>query len=429
VPLSREWGWTLMAPGRRLAHDARVVSYGSSRWLALLTMTRLAAAAAAVVLLTAHRVTDHDQALIAAGLAWTAISLIAFARSERLQHAPLAWFVDALAALTLVLLSEDFRSPFYVFALTTLILPATGLRFRGAMLWGAGFTLGYLAVAIRTDRLSAWTLQSTISLETVATHLLVPLVITSALGYAGELLRRLRAERERSERLAVQSERQRIAWELHDSAKQRVHAAHLVLTAMPPDLPPAAGAILDQALAELRGAGADMDTSVAELRRPLEGRAVDRMLHERARELSVGARADIDVHGELPPLSPLVANHAYRIAAEALTNAVRHGQARHIEVTMDPGPRGRGRADDNGRADGNGHGDGNGHAGPTIVVRDDGVGLPAIPRPGSHGLRSMRNRAETIGGRLQFGRGPEGRGTSVTLELPTDDQISQGATP
>ena len=43
-----------------------------------------------------------------------------------------------------------------------------------------------------------------------------------------------------------------------------------------------------------------MDTSVAELRAPLEGRPVDLLLRERARELSVASPAQITVHGGLP---------------------------------------------------------------------------------------------------------------------------------
>jgi signal transduction histidine kinase len=53
-------------------------------------------------------------------------------------------------------------------------------------------------------------------------------------------------------------------------------------------------------------------------------------------------------------------------------------------------------------------------------VRDDGRGLPAIRRPGSNGLRSMRARADTIGATLSLGPGDGGRGTSVVLCLSTD---------
>jgi signal transduction histidine kinase len=366
-----------------------------SRWLDLMAMTRLLGAAVAVLLLMAHDVSDYDGWLIIATVGWTAFSLGAYGASERLQHSPVAWMVDTVVALGLVYLSTDWRSPFYVFALTTLILPATELRFRRAVGWGLMFTGAYLLVAIATERLGEETFQRAVRLEIIVTHLMIPIVVVLALGYAAELLHQLRDERARRERLAVQAERERIAWELHDSAKQRVHAAHLVLSALDGRLDDGARGIVEHALAELRSATADMDTSVAELRAPLDGRPVDLLLRERARELQVASSAAISVHGGLPDLPPLVATHAYRIAAEALTNAVRHSGATTIEVDL--------------RAD---------RDVASIVVRDDGLGLPESDRPGSHGLPSMRNRAQTIGADLDLARGPSGRGTVVTLDLP-----------
>jgi signal transduction histidine kinase len=332
-----------------------------SRWLSLLVVTRLLGAAVAIALIAAHQVSDHDPELVIATLAWTGLSLSAFLTFDRLSRSAVAWLVDSAVALLLILLSTDWRSPFYVFALTTLILPATGLGFRRAVGWGIAWMLAYLVVAIQTERLGGETFERAVRLEIVATHLMVPLVVVLALAYASELLTRLQRERERGERLAIESERQRIAWELHDSAKQRVHAAHLVLTALDGRLTQGDRRIVDHALDELRAATGDMDTSVAELRAPLEGRAVDELLRERADALRDASPAAIAVDGALPPLPPLVATHAYRIAAEALTNAVRHGQAARIEVRMRADP-------------------------PAVVVRDDGVGMPEHPRPGSHGL-------------------------------------------
>lgn len=366
----------------------------AGRWFALLVMTRLLGAGVAVALLAAHRVTAHDELLMALVVSYTGASLGGLHAAPALRGSRALWALDALAGLALIWWSGDWRSPFYVLALTTLVLPVTTLRFRSGIAWGVAFAASYGVVGVLTERLGTSTFQDTIRLETAATHLMVPVLVSIALAYASDLLARLAAERERAERLAVQTERQRIAWELHDSAKQRVHAAHLVISSLPPLVGDGAGELVAHALAELRAAAADMDTSVAELRMPLEGRPVDELVRRRAEELAAASRAGIEVAGSLPPLPPGVAAHSYRIVAEALTNAVRHADAQKISVRMAPDP-------------------------PSVTVTDDGSGLPAVPRPGSHGLRTMRDRADTIGARLDVVSGADGRGTAVRLLLPT----------
>jgi signal transduction histidine kinase len=366
------------------------------RWFALLSMTRLLGAVLAIGLLVAHRVTHADPLLALITALWTPLSLVVLRSTQDAPWAPAVWLADTLAAFGLVLAGGDWRSPFYVYALTTLVLPATSLPWRQAVAWGLGFSGLYGVLALLTNKLPADTLTNTIRLETLATHLFVPVVVSTTLAYSSVLLGRLRAARGQSERLALQAERQRIAWELHDSAKQRVHAAHLMLSALDGSAGEAQNrALLDGALAELRNATADMETSVAELRTPLDGRPVDELLRERAAELSQTGVARIAVDGRLPSLPPLVAAHTYRIAAEALTNAVRHAGCSAITVTLATATEGI-----------------------TLVIADDGVGMPAEPRPGGHGLRSMHGRAETIGARLDIGPGPGGRGTAVALALP-----------
>jgi signal transduction histidine kinase len=102
------------------------------------------------------------------------------------------------------------------------------------------------------------------------------------------------------------------------------------------------------------------------------------------------------VLGSVPDLDPLHAAHAYRIAAEAMTNAVRHANAASVEVRL--GTSAPGRA--------------------VLTVSDDGCGMPAVVRPGSTGLLAMRNRARTIGGDLTLEEGPGGSGTLVAIEFP-----------
>lgn len=372
----------------------------SDRWLSLFLLTRSVAVLVALFLLAAHRVSSHDTTLFVAAVIYGGGSLALAARFERLRRHPVCWVVDAVVVLALIDGSEDFRSPFYLLMLTVLIFPCTTLPRRAAVGFAAVLTAAYFGVAVITG-LEPRTLEVTVSLETVATHVMVPLLVGVALAYAANTLRRLGAEQDRSQRLAIEAERKRIAWDLHDSAKQRVHAAHLLLTALEPSLPESSRPALDQALGELRAAAGDMATSVSELRSPLESKPLTVALRRRAAELQPTTDAVITVTGRAPELSPLVASHAYRIAAEALANAVRHARAAHIDVTVAADQRLL-----------------------RLDVSDDGHGLPpSAPPDGSNGLRSMRNRAEAIGARLDIGPGEHGGGTAVRLTIPLEEGV------
>lgn len=94
-------------------------------------------------------------------------------------------------------------------------------------------------------------------------------------------------------------------------------------------------------------------------------------------------------------LGPDAADHLYRIAQEAVTNARRHGNAQVIEVTLDIRP-----------------------TTVRLEVLDNGVGLAAPPEDAvGMGLRIMKYRAGMIGARLSIGRGDHG-GTLVACECP-----------
>lgn len=365
----------------------------SEPWLALFVSTRLVAAGVALGLLALLHVSDADTELAAATVGWTAVSLLALRAVPGLDRRLWAWLADGAVALLFVWLSTDWRSPFYVYALSTLVLPATALRFRPAVGWGVGFTAAYFVLVVVLERVGGEEVRQGVRLEIAATHLVVPLVVVLALAHATLILGRLRDQQQRSERLAIRAERQRLAWELHDSAKQRVHAAHLILSAINGDMPGTGRDLVDRAMTELGAATGDMDTTVGELRSAVDGRPVGRLIRERAEGLSRAAGVPIEVHGELPDLPEAVAAHVYRVAAEGLTNAVRHARASHIEIALCAEP-------------------------PQIRITDDGDGIPESVRPGSHGLRSMRHRAETIGAELRWISEP-GHGTTVVLDLPT----------
>jgi signal transduction histidine kinase len=293
----------------------------------------------------------------------------------------------------MVLHTHDFRSAYYPIWLTTLALPAAFLPRLQAAWLAIGSSVAMFAVAVlggpSPGRLGP------ISAETLAIHVSLPFFLVGSLAYAADALRRLQDERTERERLAIEAERQRIAWDLHDSAKQRLHAAHLLVSSLHGRVPEALDPAVERAIVELESASADMDTSLAELRSPLEGRPLDEALRERAAELEGANHTRISVRGRAPSLSPLVAAHAYRIGCEALTNALRHADASTIEVELEHSAR-RFR----------------------LRVRDDGRGMPPTHRPGATGLLAMRSRAATIDAQLAVAPTEGGPGTTVVLDVP-----------
>ena len=105
----------------------------------------------------------------------------------------------------------------------------------------------------------------------------------------------------------------------------------------------------------------------------------------------------IDAEEPLPPLPAAVEVAAYRIVQEALTNVVRHADARECTVHLvfaGPGERDA----------------------LCLEVRDDGRGLPAGGRAGV-GTTSMRERAEELGGTCEL-TSLAGGGTRVHVSLP-----------
>ena len=87
----------------------------------------------------------------------------------------------------------------------------------------------------------------------------------------------------------------------------------------------------------------------------------------------------------------------YRIAQEAVTNAIKHGRAKFINISLEKNPDAT-----------------------TLTVTDDGVGLPEKRRDNEGmGLRIMAYRASMIGAAFQIERLPES-GTRVTCRLPSN---------
>jgi len=208
---------------------------------------------------------------------------------------------------------------------------------------------------------------------------------------------------ERSRELSVVEERTRLARELHDSVSQTLFSMSLIADAAASlvdrdpakaksqleglrDMARAAVAEMRSLIFELRPADLDAEGLVATLRKHVD---VLRSVHAAEIEFKEnGYRA----------LKPVVEREIYRVAQEAVGNALKHANAGRIEVAL---------------------GLANGTA--SLVVVDDGTGFDpddSQARATRLGITSMEERAEMIGGSLRIESGPQG--TRVQLEVPVE---------
>jgi len=213
--------------------------------------------------------------------------------------------------------------------------------------------------------------------------------------------RELQASREKDVELAALRERERLARDLHDSLGHALVAMTVQLEAIQRLYrvdPERGSAQIDELKALTRRSMADLRRSLDGLRAPGLG---ERKLSEAVQALSVevGQRAKVQIESRVPPevdaLSPAVQEALWRVAQESLTNIEKHAQARRVHLSAELQP----------------------HA-VTLVVKDDGVGLPpqAEALPGHYGLRGMRERVEGLGGTLTLNTA--NTGTTVEARLP-----------
>lgn len=202
------------------------------------------------------------------------------------------------------------------------------------------------------------------------------------------------------ERLA---ERTRIAQELHDTLLQGFVSASMQLHVAASDVPDALPAraslvrvhrlmrqVIDDGRGAVRGLRSEQPAA-----RPL-----DQALLALPAELAIDSNVEyrVTVGGTPRPLHPLVHEGVYRIGREAVVNALRHADARRIDVVID-------------------------YAGREfrLAVRDDGRGIDEPTRRdgrvGHWGLTGMRERADEMGARLTLWSRAHA-GTGVELVIP-----------
>ncbi len=198
-----------------------------------------------------------------------------------------------------------------------------------------------------------------------------------------------------------ETERQRIGQDLHDTVGQNLTGAAFLCTALaeklragdPRDAADAARIeeLLTQAIAQTRSItrglcliGTDGHSLAAAIRELATGT-----------EELFGVHCATECDEDAAVADTAIATHLYRIAQEAVNNALKHGRCRNVLVRLV--------ADDHGVR---------------LAVEDDGAGVPEqFDESRGVGLRSMRYRAAMIGGRLRVGP-RSGGGTVVECVVP-----------
>lgn len=215
--------------------------------------------------------------------------------------------------------------------------------------------------------------------------------------HAARLTADLQASRQRLV-TAREEERRRLRRDLHDGLGPQLASFNLTVDAarnyLTSDVQEA-DRLLGEFKTQTQEAIADVRRLVYGLRPPaLDQLGLVGALRERATALSSveGVQIVLSAPDSLPALPAAAEVAAYRIATEALTNVVRHAQARRAAVWLC--------LDD----------------ALYLAVDDDGVGLPAAWRAGV-GLSSMRERAEELGGSLRVESRAQG-GARVAARLP-----------
>lgn len=198
---------------------------------------------------------------------------------------------------------------------------------------------------------------------------------------------------------ALQAERKRLALELHDAVGQAHAGAVLRLECARDALDRAAPARddVDKALQLVRASTTEMrcalwDLYPEELQKVSLTGAVEALASDLIAANGLSVHCSFD--GMVRRLPPEIEKGLLRISQEALSNVIKHAQAREVRIDL--------------RFDA--------HQA-QLSVRDDGRGFQPERHSAGLGLTSMQNRASALGGEWAISSGA-GRGTEIRVSIP-----------
>lgn len=196
--------------------------------------------------------------------------------------------------------------------------------------------------------------------------------------------------------VAAETERGRWARELHDETLQGLASLKITLTLAMRSAPDRVRGVLESAVVQVEHDIAALHAIIADLRpTALDDLGLEpalRSLISGVAEAS-GLEASVSIQLGAARLARDVETIAYRVAQEALTNIVRHANARTVNVQVGL---------DAGRL--------------RLIVADDGLGISEIHAE-AYGIVGMHERAALASGEVEVTEA-RGGGTRVTLQLP-----------
>jgi len=243
---------------------------------------------------------------------------------------------------------------------------------------------------------------------------LIQTVIFLALGFSiSYLMTRIRKQQESLEnanihlshyastleQLTATRERNRLARELHDTLAHTLSGLSVQMETIKAywDIDPStARSLFEKALASAHSGLEETRRALKALRAsPLDDMGLSLALETMVKDASAraGIPVEISLPEKFPVISPDVEQCVYRVAQEAITNAINHSRADRISVKID---------EKEGKL--------------ILTVQDNGTGfdLPKINLDNHFGLQGMKERAELVGGQLEVNTAP-GQGTLVRL--------------
>lgn len=249
-----------------------------------------------------------------------------------------------------------------------------------------------------------WNLKHITMALSVVTGLLV-LVISLVVVLSRRRLREQERQREMSEAelVAILSERNRLAREIHDTLAQGLAATSVQLRLAKKSANGTSGDVcqhIDAAQLLVRGSLEEARSSIWNMRsHVLETGDLGSALGGILKQMSDGREIEtqFDVVGRVRRFAPVIENNILRVGQEAISNAVKHSAARHIQVKLKFGERQF-----------------------VLEVTDDGRGFDPQAPPssdGGFGLTGMRERAAELKGELTT-RSTPGGGAEIILNIP-----------